>query len=123
MRLSLFSLQRNALSLAGFERRVATFNDDPGNPRSNKEHYIGENGFIETAREYWTDSTGAAPVTEKAGQDNSIGSLRAFVQRIAGGRPGNVGVRAAESTLTSILGRMAIDRKREVTWDEMMRNG
>ena len=29
---------------------------------------------------------------------------------------------AAESTLTAILGQMAIDRKREVTWDEMMKS-
>ena len=29
---------------------------------------------------------------------------------------------AVESTLSAILGRMAIDAKREVTWDEMMRS-
>ena len=34
----------------------------------------------------------------------------------------HAGVRAAESTLTSLLGQMAIDRKREVTWDEMMKS-
>ncbi len=90
--------------------------------RSNKERYIGENGFIETAREYWTYSTGGAPVTEKAEHDISIDALQAFVQRIAGGKPENVGVRAAESTLTSILGQMAIDRRREITWEEMMRS-
>jgi len=90
--------------------------------RSNKERYIGEKGFIETAREYWTYSTGAAPVTEKSEHDISIDSLQAFVKRIADGKPENVGVRAAESTLTSILGQMAIDRKREVTWEEMMRS-
>jgi hypothetical protein len=27
---------------------------------------------------------------------------------------------SADSTLTAILGRMAIEKKREVTWDEMM---
>jgi hypothetical protein len=31
-------------------------------------------------------------------------------------------VRAAESTLTAILGRMAIDARREMTWEEMMRS-
>ena len=45
-----------------------------------------------------------------------------FVRRVSEGKPENVGVRAAESTLTSILGQMAIDEKREVTWDEMMRS-
>ena len=28
----------------------------------------------------------------------------------------------AESTLTAVLGRMAMDRCREITWDEMMRS-
>jgi len=91
--------------------------------RSNKERYIGDNGFIETAREYWTYSTGGAPVTEKSGRDISIDSLQAFVRRVSEGKPENTGVRGAESTLTAILGQMAIDRKREVTWDEMMRSG
>ncbi len=90
--------------------------------RSNRERYIGEKGFIETAREYWTYNTGAGPVTEKSEQDISVDALREFVRRVADGQPENVGVRAAESTLTSILGQMAIDGKREVTWDEMMRS-
>jgi len=90
--------------------------------RSNKERYIGENGFIETAREYWTFSTGQAPVTEKSQQDISVDALKEFVRRVSEGQPENTGIRAAESTLTAILGQMAIDRKREVTWDEMMRS-
>ena len=32
--------------------------------RSNRERYIGENGFIETAREYWSYNTGSGLVTE-----------------------------------------------------------
>jgi hypothetical protein len=30
---------------------------------------------------------------------------------------------AGISTLTSILGRMAYEFQREITWDEMLRNG
>ena len=90
--------------------------------RSNRERYIGENGFIETAREYWTYSTGGAPVTEKSQQDISVDALREFVRRVSENKPENVGVRAVESTLTSILGQMAIDKRREVTWDEMMKS-
>src|SRR5215471_18411705 len=90
--------------------------------RSNHERYIGDKGFLETAREYWTYNTGSGPVTEKAEQDITIDSLQAFVRRVSEGKPENVGVRAAESTLTAILGQMAIDRKREVTWDEMMKS-
>jgi myo-inositol 2-dehydrogenase / D-chiro-inositol 1-dehydrogenase len=90
--------------------------------RSNRERYIGDNGFLETAREYWTYNTGNGPVTEKSQHDITIDALTEFARRVSEGKPENAGVRAAESTLTSILGQMAIDRKREVTWDEMMRS-
>jgi len=52
----------------------------------------------------------------------TIDSVAAFVQRIQEGKPENTGVRGAESSLTAILGRMAMDRRREVSWDEMMRS-
>ena len=91
--------------------------------RSNRERYIGENGFIETAREYWTYNTGAGAVTEKSTRDITADALEEFVRRVKAGEPENVGVRAAESTLTAILGQMAIDAKREVTWDQMMKSG
>lgn len=90
--------------------------------RSNYERYIGDKGMIETARTYWTYNTGQGPVTEKSTQDISVDALAEFIRRVRENKPENVGVRAAESTLTSILGQMAIDRKREVTWDEMMRS-
>lgn len=90
--------------------------------RSNRERYIGERGMIETAREYWTYNTGSGPVTEKSGHDITVDSLREFVTRVTEGKPENTGVRAAESTLTCILGQMAIDQRREVTWDEMMKS-
>ena len=90
--------------------------------RSNRERYIGEKGFIETAREYWTWSAGGPPVTEKSTRDITNDSLEAFVKRVQDGKPENVGVRAAESTLTAILGQMAIDAKREVSWEQMMKS-
>ena len=90
--------------------------------RSNRERYIGDKGFIETAREYWTYNTGSGPVTEKSAHDITQDALAEFVRRVSEGQPENVGVRAAESTLTSILGQMAVDRKSEVTWDEMIKS-
>jgi myo-inositol 2-dehydrogenase/D-chiro-inositol 1-dehydrogenase len=88
--------------------------------RANSEKYIGANGVIETARDFWSYDVGKGPVTEKSPHDISIDSLEAFVTRVKEGKPENTGVRAAESTLTTILGRMAIDLHREVTWEEMM---
>ena len=90
--------------------------------RSNHERYIGENGMIQTAREYWIHNVGKGPVTEKAERDITIDALDDFVRRIAEGKPENTGVRAAESTLTAVLGQMAIDQRREVTWEEMMKS-
>ena len=58
----------------------------------------------------------------KTPRNNTIDSVAAFVQRIQEGKPENTGVRGAESSLTAILGRMAMDRRREVTWDEMMKS-
>jgi len=90
--------------------------------RSNRERYIGDKGVIETAREYWTIDTGSGPVREKSAQDISVDALRSFTDQVTQGKPENTGVRAAESTLTCILGQMAIDKKRDVTWEEMMRS-
>jgi len=39
------------------------------------------------------------------------------------GKPENSTVTAAESTLTAILGLLAVETRRPVTWDEMMRLG
>ena len=90
--------------------------------RANNERYIGSKGVIETAREYWSYNVGQGPVTEKSAHDITIDSLEAFVTRLVENKPENTGIRGAESTLTAILGRMAIDMKREVTWDEMMKS-
>jgi len=91
--------------------------------RSVNEQFFGSNGVIETAREYWTHYRGKNDaVTKKSPREITIDSLEAFVKRIKDGKPENVGVRAAESTLTAIMGRMAIDQKREVTWEEVMKS-
>ena len=88
--------------------------------RANNERFIGANGVIETAREYWTYNLGKGQVTEKSPRDITVDALEEFVRRIAEGKPDNTGVRSAESTLTAVMGRMAIDLRREVTWEEMM---
>jgi predicted dehydrogenase len=91
--------------------------------RSVNEQFFCPNGTIETAREYWTYYRGRNDaVTEKSPREITIDSLEHFIGNIRNGTPENVGVRAAESTLTAIMGRMAIDQKHEITWDEMMRS-
>jgi myo-inositol 2-dehydrogenase/D-chiro-inositol 1-dehydrogenase len=91
--------------------------------RSVNEQFFGSSGVIETAREYWTHYRGRNDtVTEKSPREITIDSLEAFIKRIQDGKPENTGVRAAESTLTAIMGRMAIDLHREVTWEEVMKS-
>jgi myo-inositol 2-dehydrogenase / D-chiro-inositol 1-dehydrogenase len=91
--------------------------------RSVNEQFFGATSVIETAREYWTHYRGRDDsVTEKSPREITIDALEEFVRRVREGKPENTGVRAAESTLTAIMGRMAIDTHREVTWEEMMRS-
>ncbi|MDX1980522.1 MAG: Gfo/Idh/MocA family oxidoreductase [Bryobacteraceae bacterium] len=91
--------------------------------RSVNEQFFGETGVIETAREYWTHHRGRNDtVTERSPREITIDSLEAFLQRIREGKPENTGVRSAESTLTAIMGRMAIEQRREITWEEMMKS-
>ena len=80
-------------------------------------------GTTDTLRfnEYFAPTSGTM-YTSSLSADITVDALSQFVKNVSEGKPENVGVRAAESTLTSILGQMAIDQKREVTWDEMMRS-
>jgi predicted dehydrogenase len=87
------------------------------------EQFFGPKGTIETSENHWRHFRGPKDETvEKSPRNITIDSVAAFIQRVQSGKPENVGVRAAESTLTAILGRMAMDRRREVTWDEMMKS-
>ena len=91
--------------------------------RSVNEQFYGAKGVIETAREYWTHTRGRNDAaTEKSPREITIDALETFIRNIQNGTPENVGVRAAESTLTAIMGRMAIDQKREMTWEEVVRS-
>lgn len=94
----------------------------PRNFRHVVEQFYGELGMVETSENHWRHFQGGQKdVTEKSPRNITIDSVAEFVARIAEGRPENVGARGAESTLTAILGRMAMDARREVTWDEMMK--
>lgn len=85
------------------------------------EQFFGESAMIETSENHFRHFRGAGQETmEKSPRNIAIDSVAAFVQRLRDGKPENTAVRGAESTLTAILGRMAMERRREVTWDEMM---
>ena len=85
------------------------------------EQFFGTEGMIETSELRWRHYRGRDDDSvEKTARSNTIDAMDAFVRRIATGEPENTGARGAESTLTAILGRMAMQARGEVTWQEMM---
>lgn len=86
------------------------------------EQFFGPKGMIETSENHWRHFRARGDETfEKAPRNISIDAVSDFISRISDGRPENTAIRGAESTLTAILGRMAMDARREVTWAEMMK--
>jgi myo-inositol 2-dehydrogenase / D-chiro-inositol 1-dehydrogenase len=106
----------------GIQAQLAGSTLAPRNYRHVVEQFFAVSGMIETSETHWRHfQSGQQDITEKTPRNNTIDAVAAFVDRIAQGKPENVGARGAESTLTAILGRMAMDARREVTWDEMMK--
>ena len=107
----------------GVEGQLSGMTLAPPGYRDVVEQFFGPKGMIETSENHFRHFRGRGQETvEKTPRNNTIDSVAAFVQRIADGKPENTGVRGAESTLTAILGRMAMDARRMVTWDEMMKS-
>jgi len=106
--------------------------------RDVKEQFFGPKGVLETARTYYKlhgpiaasrlanddlleDTSLIKKVASK--REITIDAVEAFFTSIVAGKPHNMSQEAGISTLTSILGRMAYEFHREVTWDEMLRTG
>jgi predicted dehydrogenase len=87
------------------------------------EQFFGQSGMVETSENFWRHFTNPQQDTiEKSPRNITIDSVSEFVARIAEGCPQNVAANGVESTLTAILGRMAMDTHHEVTWDELIRS-
>lgn len=87
------------------------------------EQFFGSDGTMETHRKYYRWSRpGEAPLKVDSKREITIDAVERFVTRVVENKPENNAATAAESTLTSILGRMAIDAGHRVTWEEMMRS-
>ena len=52
----------------------------------------------------------------------TIDAVEAFYTSILESKPYSMAQIAADATLTSLLGRMAYQTKREVTWEELLRS-
>lgn len=103
--------------------------------RDVKEQFFGSQGMLETARTYykWHGPIKTAPLRNaddladrslieraESKREITIDAVEAFFGSIVDRKPHNMTKAAVEATLTSLLGRMAYERKREVTWAEMV---
>jgi myo-inositol 2-dehydrogenase/D-chiro-inositol 1-dehydrogenase len=108
-----------------------------GGFRDVKEQFYGSEGMVETARTYYrwhgpipssplknADDLGDRSLIEKgeSKREITIDAVEAFFKSIVERRPYSMATNAAEATLTSLLGRMAYETRREVTWDELLRS-
>jgi len=94
------------------------------------EQFFGTQGTVETSRQYYrwyrpdTPQAGQNGVEEvKSKREPTYDAVEYFLDHVITGKPENHTMEAAESTLTAMLGRMAVETKRPVTWEEMMRAG
>lgn len=87
-----------------------------------KEQFFGTRGVLETERTYYSymQANNREVRKVKSGREITIDAVEAFFGSIVDGKPLNMAMSSAESTLTAILGRMACELRRPVTWDEMM---
>lgn len=105
--------------------------------RDVKEQFFGAKGMLETSRSYMKLHGMTPDVRYKTADDLRDTSLvekeeskaditgeatLAFFKGILAGESYDMTKTAVESTLSAILGRMAIETRREVSWDEMMRS-
>ena len=105
--------------------------------RDVREQMFGDKGMLETARTYykWHGPIPSAPfknaddlsdrsLIEKgvSKREITIDACEAFFRSIVEHKSYSRAKDAAEATLTSLLGRMAFESKREVTWDELLRS-
>ena len=94
----------------------------PASHRDVREEFFGEKGWIETSELGWRYRLSPAEsFDERSPRNISIDSVRAFVARLESAKPENTIARGVESSLTAILGRLAMDLRRPVTWEEMLK--
>jgi hypothetical protein len=106
--------------------------------RDVKEQFFGSKGMLETARTYfkWHGPIPTSPLKNAddlgdrsqikrvvSKREITIDAVEAFFASIVEKRPYSMAKDAAESTLTSLLGRLAYETRREVRWEEMLRTG
>jgi myo-inositol 2-dehydrogenase / D-chiro-inositol 1-dehydrogenase len=105
--------------------------------RDVKEQFFGSEGVLETARTYyrWHGPVPSSPLKNaddlrdrsliekgESKREITIDAIESFFTSIVERKPYSMAAIAADSTFTSLLGRMAYETGREVTWDELLKS-
>lgn len=105
--------------------------------RDVKEQLFGSKGMLELARTYykWHGMIPSAPLKNAddlrdrsliergdSKREITIDAIEHFYRSIVEKKHYSMAKDAAESTLTALLGRMAFETRREVTWDELLQS-
>ena len=91
--------------------------------REVREQFFGTTGSLTTHRkfyEWYRDNQKTVRVESK--REITIDALQYFFASIVNKKPHNEAQDAADSTFTALLGRMAYETKREVTWEDMLKS-
>ncbi len=94
----------------------------PPRYRDVREQFFCGAGLLETHRSYyqWQPAEGEMVKVESK-REISIDAVEDFLTKIVAGRCENTAPSGCESTFTALLGRLAIDARREVSWEEMLK--
>ncbi len=96
----------------------------PPRYRDVREQFFCAGGVLETQRTYYKWNPGDGEVRKvDSRREITIDAVEDFLEKVVAGRPENTAPSGCESTLTALLGRLAIDAGRAVTWEEMLRQG
>jgi Predicted dehydrogenases and related proteins len=94
------------------------------------ETFMGSKGSLNTSRQgyshYNKTKRGEAPVVVQSATskgDITADAVNHFIEGARTGKLENAAFYAAESTLTAIMAREAMYRKKEMTWDELLKLG
>lgn len=89
-----------------------------------KEQFFGTKGVIETTRSYysWFEAGKKEPTKVDSAREITHDAVEAFFTSILEKQPYSMAQSSVDATLTSILGRMAAEKRREVTWDDVLKS-
>jgi predicted dehydrogenase len=96
----------------------------PPRYRDVREQFFCGAGVLETHRTYykWQPADGEM-VKVDSKREITIDAVEDFLAKVVANRPENTAPSGCDSTFTALLGRLAMDARREVTWEEMLQEG